>query len=168
MSKATVVVQFGDSVAAADQFSVIELDDTRNLDAEGNPKSQFEVGEEAVFLIHLPPGLYVDRIASTDGMVASEGSTTLTREQKILFVDDETQQLSYYPAGGVQLSWQGKVGGGFSRNGRDVSISANWPAKAKVAFPVSFSRYRLIPPPLVLAEDETYEIDVVIYVEASE
>ena len=164
--KATIVVQFGDSVAKESQFAVVELDGTMNLDADGKEKSQFVPGDEAIFLVHLPEDLFIDRIAATDGMVVAMGGASLERNQEALFTDDEQQQLSYYPAGAVATDWQGTVGTGFEVDGRDISIVGNWPAAVKLAYHVAFNRYKLVPPPLTLAEDESYQVHVVVYVEA--
>lgn len=174
----TLVVQFGEDVPEDQAFAKVELDDTRNLDSEGNPKTQFAPGEEPYFLLHFDTtALYIDRIDCTGGQVVAEGSEPQSREQQLLFIktgeDDGELQLSYIPAGPIALDWQQAQAGQHFREGVDftatdrrVEVTGNVPCMADATYPVSFFLYRLIPPPMVLAEEQTCSVVVVVYLEA--
>lgn len=172
MTQATIVVEYGDSVDSSSQTVKVELDDTLNLDDDGEAKTNFVPGDMPYFLVHCDATLEITRVASTDGQVVSMGNVSRDREEEILFTvgtddDGEATQLSYTPAGAVSVEWSGQEGNGFSVADGAASIASNAPCLAKVSYPVSFAAYQLIPPVLSLAEDESYTIYIVVYVEAA-
>lgn len=166
----SLVVEFGQGVDEDSALAVAELDGTRNVDSEGNERSQFLPGDEVYFLVHHDNSVYIDRVTPTDGMVVAMDSDTQEREQQLLFVNDEQQQLTYLPGGALVHDWM--PGGanrdvGFTRVNRQVSVAASSaPCIENLTYPVNFQLYRLIPPALNLSSGETYSIAVVIYMEA--
>ena len=75
MSTTTCRVTFG-SGSASDPFAVLELDDTLNLDADGQAITTFGEGQTIWFLLHVQPG-YVPLLAyQTDGMITYCGPVT--------------------------------------------------------------------------------------------
>jgi hypothetical protein len=169
MSKITFVVEYGDSVSGDQAQGVkIELDDTRNLDDEGEVKSQFYPGDQVYFLVSYPDELRIDRVAATAGMIVAEGDQGRVREQELLFTDEEPVSLGYQPAGAVVPAWQGNIGSSWQVQDGQVTVAGGYPCLARVSYAVDFSGYRLIPPPLSLAEDETYTIYCVVYMEAAD
>ena len=168
MSKITFVVEYGDSVAEDSAGGVaIELDDSKNLDSDGEVKSQFYPGDKVYFLVHLPDGLRIERVASTDGMVVARGQVAQSRQQDLLFVGEDPVSLSYQPAGSIAKNWQGKVGTGWAQDDTGITVAGGQPCLCKVSYSVAFLAYYLVPPALSLGEDETYTIIVVVYVEAA-
>ncbi len=167
--KATIVVEYGKSVAlAGNGLVVVELDGNANRDSEDKETSQFFPGDEPVFLVHHDSSIRIDRIAATSGMVAPMGIVSRPRNQRQLFTQAATvHDLPHNPAGGVSSFWFGKQGSGFTVAGRSLSVQGNIPCLADLTYSVSFKQYRLIPPPLTLAEEEQYPIAIVIYVEAA-
>lgn len=163
----SLVVEFGTGVDADSTAGVAELDPVRNVDSEGNQRSQFVPGDEVYFLVHHDSSVYIDRVASTDGMVVAMGPETQDREQQLLFTNDEQQQLTYVPGGALVHDWMGRVGNGFTRTDRQVQVTAaDVPCIENLTYPVNFQLFRLVPPALNLAAGETYSIAVVVYLEA--
>ncbi len=168
MSKITFVVEYGDSVSEDNASGVvIELDETRNLNSDGEVKSQFYPGDTVHFLIHCPDELRIDRVASTDGMVVSRGRTSQSRQQDLLFAGEDAVSLSYQPSGPISKNWQGNVGTGWAQDDIEITVAGGQPCLCKASYAVAFSAYYLVPPALSLGEDDTYTIIVVVYVEAA-
>ena len=172
MSTATCVISFGSGSGEADPFAVIELDDSRNRDSDGEVKTTFSPGETIWFLLHLEPGFSPSRVYDTDGQATMIGEVTQQRaDQGVVFgpLDEDIEhELSYYPSGGVSAEWHGNSMTISAVNGRTLTVAqADRIARADLIYSVHFWSLRFDPPPLALAEDESYSIDVKITVEPS-
>ncbi|MGD9948921.1 MAG: hypothetical protein AB7U29_10635 [Desulfobulbus sp.] len=162
----TIVVEFGDG---ADQsaFYVFEMDETLNLDAEGNEQSQFSPGDEVWFWGQHAASLRIDRIEATSGMVVDCGIVRRSRTQQLTFTGADVLELSHIPAFNPAYTWFGNIGGGISRNGRSVSVASNIPCTCDAAIPIDVHLYRFVPPQLALEDEETYRVVIVAYMEAA-
>lgn len=182
MSITTLVVQYGESVPEEDRFAVAELDDTMNLDRNGEVKTQFSEADEPYFLVHLKPGLYVESVLATNavvfknsmfqrtvisrGGIIKEGQMTLQRGQILSVFNEEGQELSYYPAGLVEIDSATDLAISGVVTGRQMTISGALPVNIYAQYPVSFTRYRFIPPSIGLGPEESCQFFIVINVEA--
>ena len=149
---------------------VVELDGENNLDAEGNEKTSFNPGDEPQFLVHFDPAqLRIDRVRSSSGMCVSLGEVARLRDQQVSFTNaDDTQELSYIPAGGVVWSWYGNSPAIQVDYRKLTVVSAGAvPAIGKAVYGIKAQSYKLIPPPLDLSDDQTWPILVVITMEAA-
>lgn len=172
MTTATFRVTFGNPTGDDGTHYVIELDDTLNLDADGLVNSTFLPGETIWFLLHVQPGYIPHLVYQTDGQVSAAGTVTLQRTQEGLVwtPEDLAMDLTYYPAGTVNIDWQGNrislqpIAG---RTLTAVDDPLETMARAILTYPVFFYRYRFDPPAdLYIAERADYQIDAMITLEA--
>lgn len=173
--EATIVVKFGEGVEG-DALALIELDETENTyvddSGEVQVKTQFNPGEEPFFWIHYDSSLKVAEYRSSAGEIELQQlSRTYNKEQQLQFIkekidsDTAEQELSYYPMQTSSPSWYGNEGEGWKRTGRKITVSGNTPCICDLDFTIKADQYKLIPPSMTLAEDETYPILVVFYME---
>ena len=164
---ATVVVEFGDGVDSS-ALVVVELDDAVNRDADGKPNSSFHPGDEPGFVVHYDPAaLRIDRVRCSSGMIVDNGRVSRARKQRVQFTGPgKPVSLSHIPASGVSVSWYGNAST-ISQAGRQVTAAGTLPAIGEAAYTINCHAYRLVPPPLILAENETYPILVVVYMESA-
>ena len=162
----TFVTQFGKG-ADSSAFVVMELDETLNLDADGNEKTTWSPGDEIWFWIQHDASLVIDRVVATSGMVVDCGSARRSRSQALIFTSTDSVELSHIPAKNPTYTWYGNQGSGLSRNGRSVSVSGNTPCTCDVEIPIDVHLYRFVPPDLELGSEETYRVAIVAYLEAA-
>ena len=161
----TIVVQFG-SGADSSALVKVELDGVVNLDAESNEKTQFYPGDQPVFLVHHDATLRLDHIETSSGMVQDLGTVTRERQQQISCSNTDSQELEYLPASPPAITWYGNDGA-LQITGRSVLPTGTLPAIATLTLQATFRQFRLIPPPLTLAEGDEWPILVVIHMEAA-
>ena len=170
MSTTTCRVTFG-SGSASDPFAVLELDDTLNLDADGQVITTFAEGQTIWFVLHVQPG-YVPSLAyQTDGMITYCGPVTRARtmEGAVWSPENLSVELSHYPVGGVAADWQGNsiaLAPVSDRTMAAVDTALSLMARANLSYAISCHLYRFDPPSgLVLGENESYIIDAMITLE---
>lgn len=172
MTTTTCRVTFGQGSSTSDPFTVLELDDTLNLDAEGEVKTTFSATDTIWFVLHVQPGYVPSITYQTDGQVTYCGKVARSRTiEGALWTPEETSiELSYYPVGEVAVEWQGNDIALASINGRTLSVASDSltvMARANLSFSIDCYLYRFDPPTeLSLEEDETYSIDAMITIEA--
>jgi len=162
----TLVAQFGSS-ADSSAFVAKDLDETLNLDGEGNVKTSWVDGDEVWFWVQHDASLVIDRVEPTSGMVVDCGQARRSRTQELTFKTADTVELSHIPAKNPTYTWYGNKGAGLTRNGRAVSVSGNLPCTCDAEIPIDVHLYRFIPPKLDLGSGETYRVVIVIYLEAA-
>lgn len=163
----TIVVKFGESVdQSLDQLFVVELDDTRNVDQDGEVKNQFFPGEHVWFLMHYDHGLRVTAIKTTSGEVFRHGLVSRGKTEEILFesIDDE-HELPHNPAGHPSAVWYGRSST-INRSDRTLT-AASTPCIGDVSYSYQAESYEYVPPDMTLAGDEEYKVGIVIWVEAA-
>ena len=170
MSTTTCRVTFG-SGSASDPFAVLELDDTLNIDADGQVITTFGEGQPIWFVLHVQPG-YVPSLAyQTDGMITYCGPATRARtmEGAVWTPENLSVELSHYPAGGVAADWQGNSINLAAVSGRTLAaadVELSLMARANLSYAINCHLYRFDPPAgLVLGDDESYIIDAMITLE---
>ncbi len=163
---ATIISQFGEG-ADSSAFVAIELDETLNLDAEGNAKTSFDPGDEIWFWIQHAETLVIERIEATSGMVVDCGTVCRSRTQELTFTGTDSIELSHIPARNPSYAWYGNEGADMARNGRSVSVGGNTPCTCDAEIPIDVHLYRFVPPRLELDEEKTYRVVIVTYVEAA-
>lgn len=170
--EASVVVEFGESVTDTGGTVVIELDDenSNNLNSEGKVKSTFLPGEQPVFIINHSDDLVVADVRCTDGSIAQTGSNqTRSREDEVLFtkIGDDTT-LQYAGIDSASFEWRGNTGNVSVSESVLKLESGSYPCAGTTSFNVLFQKeYMLTPPSLDLSPDESYEISIVVYMEAA-
>ncbi len=160
----TLIVNFGEAVATASGSIIAEWDDSLNLDAGGEVKTQFVPGDEIFLLVHHDADVSIVDVKPTAGSLSNLGNIQLQRIQEIGWgnIDDE-QQLTYNPTGNLAFAWKGRVGLAPVKNGKAVTLGSSFPCLALVSYGVDFTRYRLQTPIMTLAKDETFPLRVYIY-----
>jgi len=191
----TIVVQFGESVADGEFFSV-ELDDTlntnvpegriinryvmqgvtyfvlyfgpgdiRTLPAEG-VKSQFYPGDLIYFILHYDHSrLRVSDIRTTIGQVVVQGEVSRAVTDELLFVTAGESQQLSHNPAGAIAAAWFGRSAALSREGRNVSANAA-PCLGNISYTFQATSCRYVPPPMTLADGEDYPVAIVIYVEA--
>lgn len=166
--RATIVVHYGEGVSK-DAFVLAELDETMNVDADGNQLASFTPDDKVWFLVQIDPTLRIDKVRATDGQVVAEGQVRRDRVDNLLFeAAAEAKELSAIPTGPVTPEWYGRQGTGFAAEGRQVTVAGGVPCLGDVSYAALMQGYRLEPPNIELAADETYTVKIVVYVEAIE
>jgi len=162
---ATVVVQFGKG-ADSNALVKIELDGAVNLDASGTEKTTFEPGDQPVFLVHHEPSLVIAAVSCSSGSIQDLGMVERERSQRMQWQELQSQELEYLPSGRPTITWFGNDAG-LSVVGRTLTPSGVVPAVCDIAMVIAAHQYRLIPPDIVLAEEEDYPILIVVTMEAA-
>jgi len=163
---ATIVLEYGDGVDSA-SFVALELDETLNLDSDGNARTQFDPGDEVWFWLQHDESLVIDRIEATSGMVVDCGSARRSRSQELTFTGENSVTLSHIPAKNPTYTWYGNQGEGMTRDGRSLSVSGNTPCTCDADIPIDVRLFRFVPPLLELDAEETYRVVIVAYLEAA-
>lgn len=166
---ATIVVHFGDDVADS-AFGVAMLDDVLNVDAAGEVKTSFAPGDQIHFLVQHDPSLRVDRVAATHGTIVQLPDKDYELTGDFTFAEPaEAQDLQIYHRGAVTQEWFGPSGietrAGLSVANRQVQVAAATPCLVRLTYHGLMKSYRLHAPNVTLAEDETYPVAIVIYME---
>jgi hypothetical protein len=163
MSGPTIVVSFGDSVDS-DALFVVELDDTMNLDDEGNIKTSFFPGDYVYFLMHYDPNLVVTSIQTTSGQVELQGRVSRENTMEIFFQDStDEHDLTHNPSSHPTGVFDGRQSS-IIRSGRKVK-AASTPCIGDITYSYSADLARFIPPTITLEEGEQYRVGIVIHVE---
>lgn len=109
MSKVTLQVDFTDS-SLSTAFVLPEFDKVKNLDADGNLKSEF-YQDDSIFLAvcHDDTVKVKEIIPTLNGLIRKIGTASRTEVQRIFFKGPTDKvSLSYIPDGGVAVSWYGR------------------------------------------------------------
>ncbi len=183
--EASIIVKFGDD--SEDGIVIVEIDDQHeaNLDYDGNLKTNFSPTDKPVLIIHHEPDVIITDILCTDGKVSNIKLSTTnllrSRSDDYVFVEKwsssdlvvNSQSFNYYDAIKDDIIWYGNTGEVYIvsaydnrlETGATVELSdGEIPCACTLTYTVEFQeQFQLTPPPLELAEDETYTIHVVIY-----
>lgn len=165
-AKTTLVIRFGEG--AGNGFAAAEFDAEKNVDQAGKVKSSFAPGEESYFLVQHDGSLRIDRVAATGGMVVSMGQVIRTRTDRLDFAEiGDTAELSRIPAGAIARTWVDHAAA-VTITGRTVAAGAGQlPTKGDFTYQAAMHSFRLVPPPMTLAPNETHEITIYIFMEAA-
>lgn len=163
---ATIVVEFG-AGADTSAFVAVELDETLNLDADGNERSQFSPGDEAWFWVQHDSALRIGAIECTSGMVVDSGPARRQRSQECTWTGEDAVELAHIPAAMPVLTWYGHIGQGLVLDGRSLTVAGNAPCTCDAVIPIDVHLYRFVPPPLELAAEQNYRVVIVITMEAA-
>ncbi len=171
----SIIVEFGDQKAESASI-VVEIDDLHpnNLDIKGDVKSSFHPTEFPVFLIHHDTDIEITGVLCTHGEVIQIGvDQTRSRSLEAVFTtlldtateDDNKISIGYSNVVLDTEEWYGNIGN-ININEGDLCCNGGIiPCFVKVDFSVVFQeQWKLSPPDIELAEDETYTVYVVIYV----
>lgn len=162
---ATMVVEFGQG-ADSSALVVVELDDTRNLDAAGDVKTSFAPGDLVYFRVHHDQALRIGSVVPTDGSVTALGRAVFPNAiEAQLFATAEAVSITHRPAGGVSATWYGRSAG-LSVAGEKLTAD-NVPCIGRIEYSFEGALYRLQAPNPTLAADETYPVAIVITMEAA-
>lgn len=164
---ATIVVQFGQG-ADSSAFVALELDETLNLDSTGEPVSEFVPGDEVWFWVQHDASLRIGSVACTSGMAVDCGMVRRERRQELTFAGaDSDESLSHLPATAPTLTWYGNDGSPLAIDGRTVRAGGANPSTCDAVLAIDVNLYRYIPPPLQLADGESWRSVVVVTMEAA-
>lgn len=160
----SLIVKFG---GGADTAALVKLE----LDGELNEgKTSFAPLDIINFRLHHDTSVQLFKMGATDGQVVSQGSGSRAVREELLFAEaDDSHELEYLPAAPVGHGWFGNEADGLKRSGqREIVIcGGELPALALVEYDVEFSLFKLLAPDVELAEDESYPITIVAYMEAA-
>lgn len=166
----TIKVVFN-SGSDAESLILAELDDTLNVNDDGESVSSFAPGDEPYIRFNASSNVRIDEVVSTSGGVLDLGSEPRTLEVEQLFVGrDEEDELTFSVIpDSIDVSYIGNVGSfitealSFGRV-KYIGNAESTPFLMQASVNYTAKIYQLIPPDLDLAEDETYNIHVVFYV----
>lgn len=180
--EATTVVSFNSSSDSEDYIFNIELDDTLNLDSEGEVKTSFAPEDLVYLFVNKSFNVDVTAVAITAGSISSLGAGQRTGETTHLFATRE-QATAKEPFPGLytldyitticDISYIGN-GGRVTKQTTPISGLALYPDIARTPFIAKLNYtypgrgYLVTPPTMVLAEDETFPIAVVFYITVNE
>ena len=173
----TLVTEFKGLSSDNDAIKIIELDDIRNLDSSGAVKNTFYPGDNIYFYVHLSPTIKIKEIVTTDGKVVFNNIGERTRKETNFFTSRDIADLSVYTTSVCPL-YVDKAFYGRRSGSPKLTINENgsWAYTSndieKVPYMVDFVShfncylYTFVPPAtLVLGENESYSIGIVIYLE---
>jgi hypothetical protein len=164
---ATIVVRFGEG-ADSSAFVTIELDETLNITEDGSERTSFLPGDEVWFWLQHDTSLRIGSVACTSGMAVDCGTVRRERRQELTFAAaDSTEILSHLPAVAPSLIWYGNDGSPLRIEGRAVRVDGVTPSTCDVVLPIDVHLYRYVPPPLTLADGDSYRAVVVVTMEAA-
>lgn len=171
MSTATIQASFGNG-SSTDAYAVIELDETRNVDADGQGITSFDGSETVWFVLHCQPGYQPATVYCSLGMVTACGDELQARSMEgAVWTPEQTSvELPHYPSGQVAASWQGNeitvAISGRSLTAVDDPLSTI--ARANLDYVAAFWLYRWDPPSgLILADEEQQAAEIMITLEAT-
>ena len=144
---ATAVASFENETAAT-TFRVVEPDETLNLDAVGEEKTEFTNEDEFWFWVQHADGLTINRIecaGQPGAMITAHGTVRRSRTSDLIFTGLDAVELPYIPAAMPQVSWKGAPGGSASLEGRNLNFSQNTPCECTVTIPIEVHLFCLHP-----------------------
>lgn len=160
----SIVIGFGESVAAGDALAVAELDEVRNRAADGSVKTEFGPGEPFYFWVHHDPGLRITWARVTGGNVSLVGqeSRTKTMDWAFFAFADTVIELPHIPSGRPSASWLGRDGR-LQVDGRRMSAAAV-PAVANISYSFRVTVFRVTPPAEVdgLSGEQRFPVGVAV------
>jgi len=167
MAQATIVVKFGDDVSDSSSYHVVaELDDTLNLDSEGESKTSFNPGDPVYFLVQHDSRVRIRAIRATLGDIQSLGSVSRYRDSVMLFAEINEKQSVGYMGGTANSLWYGNTVGLGSNGLTDfIATFGTFPAIGKIGRSCPFNSYVLRSNVPALTEDDEYLVGIVIYME---
>lgn len=162
----TIVVRFGEAATAGDLFAVLELDDTKNIDIQGNVLTSFAPGAEVHFILHTEPGVEIVRADLTSGdlSILAPEIRTRTPGQRAFFVDNDTViNLRHFFLRNLNFTWYGR-NGIISTNGRQLKSSLT-PAIADISYEYLVTPITVLTPDVPLVGEEVYPIGLRVTVQ---
>jgi len=165
----TLVVAFGEEVSdddAANFYSRIALDDSLNKDTAGKVKKSFNPADDIHIMCQLKAGWVIQKVEWTSGEVVVNGLASRTDVmERTFFVDTEKERnLNFYPSGGISGSpFYGKTCTFLSGEDRIV-IPSSAPVMVDLSYPYIGYSLTIHTPNMVLGEDDSWPIGVVIWV----
>lgn len=167
-AQATLVMQFGNATAES-AFSKAEMDETLNVDTDGESISEFSPGDSVWFWVQHDDTVEITEILPTGGQgdIVDYGMQARTRDAECTWPDTDTEvDLGYIPSAMPTLTWYGNPGSYLRLDGRVLTIGGNAPATADAVIPIQVHLFRFIPPSLDLpTEADKYRVVLCIYID---
>lgn len=171
--QATTVVSFNDNNDTTDYIFKIELDETLNLDENGDVKTSFSPGDVIYLQVNKSSNVDITAVAVTDGSITSTGVGARKGETSNLFSNrevatDDEFTLDRIPTN-CAVSYTGKQGAveqSVTNIGqyKFVPDITSTPFIAKFNYSYKVNSYKYVAPTLDLEEDETYDVAIVFYI----
>ncbi len=168
--EASLIVDYGDEAAAGAGGVFLELDNAQNIDAAGEVKSQFSPGDTVYFLLHHSSAWVLSEMNSTSGTIYFiNDPVTRTRAMQADFVrEGSSQQSQYFSIFNLVKVVYGNDAAILLRDNNIIYAGDGvFPVTADMTFSTTFKLFKLVCPTPVLADDETYRIRIVAYMEPS-
>jgi hypothetical protein len=136
MQETTIVVQFGTDTsadAAANAHLSAEIDSREDGLNGGN--TRFAPGDTAYFLVYKSDNVTLSSPISSAGTVSFNGTTSVPKEEEVVFAGTNEARLRVPAAGGLSnVKWLGNTLGNLSVNGATgITASEGGEGKAGVA-----------------------------------
>ena len=153
MSIATLQLRF-DAGVDKSLLALAYLDETLNVDAEGNVQTQFLPSDTPYFLVHLDPALVVSSIVCSSGTVRSLGLVIRSAQADLdVATDEDVQELEYIPdIVEPAFFWYGNSPA-VRRQDRSLYFSGDLPAAGSVSYQYRALSYQYVPPSLGPTQD---------------
>lgn len=171
--QATTVVSFNSGSDAEYVFN-LELDESLNLDLEGEVKSSFSPSDIIYLQVNKSDNVDIIDIVVTSGKISINGNDTREATVNNLFVArDETEDtgefLLPHIASDFSVSFIGKTGAvedSVTSIGQSKLIpdKTKTPFIAEIKYTYKVTSYKFTAPDIELEENETYETAIVFYI----
>lgn len=173
--KESLLIEFsGDT----EYVGIAELDDTLNVDDEGEEKTSFHSQEEAYVRLHLSSNVEVYDYKVSSGSISSEGSDTRTLTEEVEFDSEDengptthtvsvvpnSTSVSYFGNSGSYETETNEVSGQLTYSGDTSKV----PFVAEFTHSYSVNIYKVTLPEVELEEDDSYPVLVTFYVREKE
>lgn len=163
-SKETTTVSFGSDSDSS--ISVIELEETLNVDVAGESKTSFEPGESVYISVHYDRDKsYIAETYCTTGSINYYGRVAVKRTLSNQFIDDSGSINLQYNISEIQrVVWYG-VSGSLSFSG-NVLTSTVSPTMVDVDITIMVDVYVYIPDSYVdLTNTDSFPVGVIVVME---
>lgn len=171
--QATTVVSFNSDSFDADYVFKIELDDTLNLDSEGDPKTSFSPSDRIYLMVHKSANVDITDVVVTAGTIRHSGSGARSGETTNLFAvrddSDDGDYLLDFVTSNTSISYIGRQGA-LDTDYNNLGQPVFKPDKSKTPFIAKFNyfynilSYLWTAPTMTLEEEETFDMAVVFYI----
>jgi hypothetical protein len=172
--QATTVVSFNSGSSDTEYIFNLALDDTLNLDNDGEVKSSFSPSDSIYLQVNKSDNVDITGIEVTSGSIRSTGSDEREYSVSNLFTtrgdsDDTDEFVLEHIPGDCSVSFIGK-NGSVEKSLTPIKQFKFIPDRRKTPFIAKFDytyevlTYKFTAPTMDLDEDESFELAVVFYI----
>jgi hypothetical protein len=155
MANATIRVQFGNPDGSGAEGHLSAEVDTRP-DGMNGGRSSFSPGETVYLLVYKTDNVSITDTICSAGSLSSNGTTSVTVTEEVMFEDSENASLPKPASGAVSVVWQGRSLGSLTLQSDKLTVKAGAKgvAVAKVTYTAQARVYALSSPSSINGETD--------------